>query len=86
MESYDARDSMTMDFSELDRAPMHRLNGIIWKSVRGADSPVPAPRRRFTGLTGTVALTGLRSLERLAGEVMSMFKRQKMPFSAWWHI
>jgi hypothetical protein len=30
-----------MDFSDYDRAPMHALNKIIWKSVKGADSPVP---------------------------------------------
>jgi hypothetical protein len=36
-----------MDFDDYDRAPMHALNEIIWKSVRGADSPMPAPVHRY---------------------------------------
>jgi hypothetical protein len=39
-----------MDFSDVDRAPMHRLNAILWKSIKGADSPVPAPVHRFRPL------------------------------------
>jgi hypothetical protein len=31
----------TVVFSDVDRAPMHALNEIIWKSVKGADSPMP---------------------------------------------
>ena len=34
-----------MDFSEPDKADDIRLNEIIWRSVRGADSPMPAPVR-----------------------------------------
>ncbi len=49
-QSYGARDSARMDFSEADRAPMHRLNEIIWKSVRGADSPMPPPVHRYRAL------------------------------------
>ena len=30
-------------FSDVDRAPMHGLNEIIWKSVKGVDSPMPPP-------------------------------------------
>ncbi len=47
--TYGAADSAAMDFSEVDRIPMHRLNEIIWKSIRGADSIFPAPRSVFTG-------------------------------------
>jgi hypothetical protein len=39
-----------MDFSDVDRAPMHALNAIIWKSIKGADSPVPSPVHRFRPL------------------------------------
>ena len=38
---------MLMDFSEYDRTPMFALNEIIWKSVKGADSEMPLPVRRF---------------------------------------
>jgi hypothetical protein len=37
-----------MDFSEVDRAPMHALNVIIWKSVKGANSEMPAPVHSFS--------------------------------------
>ena len=49
-QSYGARDSAKMDFSDVDRAPMHRLNEILWKSVRGADSPMPPPVHRYRAL------------------------------------
>jgi hypothetical protein len=39
-----------MDFSEDDHAPMHQLNEIIWKSVMGADSPMPPPVHRYRAL------------------------------------
>ncbi len=48
--SYGAAESMKMDFSDDDRAPMHALNRIIWRSVKGANSPVPAPVHRFRPL------------------------------------
>jgi hypothetical protein len=38
---YGSEESSMMDFSDVDRAPMHSLNRIIWKSVKGADSPMP---------------------------------------------
>ncbi|MBS0332120.1 MAG: hypothetical protein JSS35_05090, partial [Proteobacteria bacterium] len=41
--SYGARESARMNFADADEAPMHRLNEIIWKSVKGADSPMPPP-------------------------------------------
>jgi len=37
--------SMAMDFSAEDRAPEALLNEIVWRSVRGAESPMPPPRR-----------------------------------------
>jgi YVTN family beta-propeller protein len=48
--SYGAKESSRMDFSDLDRAPMHRVNEIIWKSVRGAQSTMPPPVHRFRPL------------------------------------
>jgi phospholipase C len=49
--SYGANRSRRMDFSDVDRAPMHALNEILWKSVKGADSPMPPPVHRFRPLT-----------------------------------
>jgi len=37
--------SMELDFDEADIAPDIEFNEIIWKSVRGSDSPMPAPIR-----------------------------------------
>jgi DNA-binding beta-propeller fold protein YncE len=37
--------SMRMNLEEADRAPDLLLNEIVWRSVRGADSPMPAPMR-----------------------------------------
>jgi hypothetical protein len=34
-----------MDFSLPDRAPERELNEILWKSVKGASSPMPPPVR-----------------------------------------
>lgn len=45
--AWGARESLEMDFSEVDRTPMFALNEIIWKSVRGADSEMPLPVHRF---------------------------------------
>jgi len=45
--AWGARESLEMDFSEVDRAPMLALNEIIWKSVRGPDSQMPVPVHRF---------------------------------------
>lgn len=46
-DAWGARESLAMDFSEYDRTPMFALNEIIWKSVKGADSEMPLPVRRF---------------------------------------
>ncbi|HEV8345061.1 MAG TPA: alkaline phosphatase family protein [Vicinamibacterales bacterium] len=37
--------SLQMNFSEADRTPEVLLNDIIWRSVKGAHSPMPPPRR-----------------------------------------
>ena len=39
------RSSQAMDFSDADRTPEALLNEIIWRSVKGAHSPMPPPRR-----------------------------------------
>ena len=43
--SFGSLASLAMDFSIEDRAPEVMLNEIIWRSVRGANSPMPPPRR-----------------------------------------
>jgi YVTN family beta-propeller protein len=43
--SFGAAASLAMDFSIEDRAPEQLLNEIIWRSVKGAYSPMPPPRR-----------------------------------------
>jgi hypothetical protein len=50
--SYGAEQSKRMDFKELDEAPMAQLNEILWKSIKGADSPMPLPVHRFRALIG----------------------------------
>jgi YVTN family beta-propeller protein len=45
--SWGAKASMKMNLDEVDEAPMFALNEIIWKSVRGADSPMPVPVHRY---------------------------------------
>ncbi len=45
--AWGAQESLRMDFSEYDRTPMFALNEIVWKSVKGADSEMPLPVRRF---------------------------------------
>jgi DNA-binding beta-propeller fold protein YncE len=43
--AYGAEASARMDFDEPDRAPDLELNEIVWKSVHGAESPMPPPVR-----------------------------------------
>ena len=45
--AWGAKESMEMNLDEIDQAPMFALNEIIWKSVKGPDSPMPAPVHRF---------------------------------------
>ena len=48
--SFGAKESLKMDLSEPDRAPMRALNEIVWKSIRGAESEMPPPVHRFRPL------------------------------------
>jgi YVTN family beta-propeller protein len=41
--AYGAAASLAMDLDEADAAPELELNEILWKSVRGASSPMPPP-------------------------------------------
>jgi hypothetical protein len=43
--AFGAQESLAMDFSREDRAPDARLNEILWRSVKGASSRMPPPRR-----------------------------------------
>ena len=43
--AYGSIQSMLMDFSQEDRAPEALLNEVLWRSIRGANAPMPAPRR-----------------------------------------
>jgi len=48
--AWGAEESAKMNFAEVDRAPMRLLNEIIWRSVKGADSPMPSPIHRYRAL------------------------------------
>jgi YVTN family beta-propeller protein len=52
--AYGAKESARMDFRDPDNAPVRRLNEIIWKSVMGADSPMPPPVHRYRALIHAV--------------------------------
>jgi DNA-binding beta-propeller fold protein YncE len=43
--AWGARESAKMDFAEADKADDIQLNEIVWRSVRGEKSPMPAPVR-----------------------------------------
>jgi hypothetical protein len=43
--AWGAEASLVMDFSVEDAADDLLLNEIVWRSVRGPNSPMPAPRR-----------------------------------------
>jgi len=42
--AFGALASLQMNFTEADRTPEVLLNDIIWRSVKGAYSPMPPPR------------------------------------------
>ena len=44
-DAWGAEESVRMNLEEADRAPDLLLNEIVWRSVRGADQPMPAPMR-----------------------------------------
>jgi len=50
-----ARLSQKMNFSQEDMAPADLLNQIIWKSVKGMNSPMPAPRHRIVAVRPAAA-------------------------------
>ncbi len=50
--------SAKMNFEDEDRAPMAALNQIIWKSVKGADSEMPAPVHRYRPLIDVAPVAG----------------------------
>jgi hypothetical protein len=37
-----------MNFTAADLAPEQQLNEAIWQSIKGADSPMPAPKHAVT--------------------------------------
>lgn len=43
---YGANESAKMDFSDYDRADPDALNRILWHSIKGEQTPMPAPVRR----------------------------------------
>lgn len=43
--AWGARESQKMDFTEPDKVDDIVLNEVVWRSVRGANSPMPAPVR-----------------------------------------
>ena len=45
--SFGSAQSLAMDFTIEDRAPEALLNEILWRSIRGANAPMPPPRRSF---------------------------------------
>ena len=45
--AYGAQASKKMDFDDVDRNPPFLLNEIIWRSVKGENSPMPLPVHRF---------------------------------------
>ena len=44
-DNWGAAASATMDFSKEDAADDLQLNEVVWRSVKGAGSPMPSPRR-----------------------------------------
>lgn len=44
-DAWGAQASAQMNFAEADMTPEYALNEIVWKSIRGADSPMPPPVR-----------------------------------------
>ncbi len=50
--AWGVKETSRMDFSKEDAADDLLLNEVIWRNVRGADSPMPAPVRRAWVLAG----------------------------------
>ena len=47
--AYRAKDSARLDFSRADHVPDGILNDILWHSIKGAKTPMPAPARSLAG-------------------------------------
>ncbi len=45
--AYRARDSRLLDFTQADHVPDGLLNDILWHSIQGVNTPMPAPRHLF---------------------------------------
>ncbi len=43
--AFGAKESLAMNFDDEDRTPEVLLNEILWRSIKGPDSPMPPPRR-----------------------------------------
>jgi hypothetical protein len=43
--AFGALESLAMNFEDEDRTPEVLLNEILWRSMKGPDSPMPPPRR-----------------------------------------
>jgi hypothetical protein len=43
--AFGALESLAMNFDDEDRTPEVLLNEILWRSIKGPDSPMPPPRR-----------------------------------------
>ena len=50
--AWGVKETGTMDLTKEDAADDLLLNEVIWRNVRGADSPMPAPIRRAWVLAG----------------------------------
>ncbi len=53
--AYGAERSSKMDFSEYDKIDDFELNEILWRSIRGADAPIPPSVRRAIAHRGPSA-------------------------------
>ena len=50
--AWGVKETGTMDLTKEDAADDLLLNEVIWRNVRGANSPMPAPVRRAWVLAG----------------------------------
>ena len=45
--AYRANDSRRLDFTQADRVPDGIMNDILWHSIKGVNTPMPAARHLF---------------------------------------
>lgn len=48
LKSPGAKESLTMDLSEYDKAPADELNRVLWAEAKGPNTPYPGVHRNFT--------------------------------------